>query len=180
MLLEFSILYYQLNLSDFKTLLRILKMTYFICHFWWDWLRFRLDSFQFCRTVSMWDLRYLKETCLYWEWGVDSVKRDMTRSLLFFLWLQTICCQQLQHFNWWYLYIYSQYLCYANVSMISSDLVTFSTVFMFVIISLMNYANTSCNCRLMLVLICWYMSCYKFGVVINKYMWFTSLLCDLV
>ena len=36
------------------------------------------------------------------------------------------------------------------------------------------------NCRLMLVLICWYMSWYKFVVVINRYTWFTCLLCDLV
>ena len=80
---------------------------------------------------------------MYWERGLDSGKRGLARLLLSFLWIQTICCQQLQHFNWWYLYIYSQYLCYANVFMISVDLVTFSTLFMFVMTSLMNYANTS-------------------------------------
>ena len=143
-------------------------------------MRFRLDSFQFCRTVYMWDLRYLKETCLYQKGGSIVVKGTWQDYCYFSCDFRQFVVSSYNTFNWWYLYIYSQYLCYANVFMISSDLVTFSTVFMFVMISLMNYANTSCNCRLMLVLICWYMSCYKFGVVINKYMWFTCLLCDLV
>ena len=114
--------------------------------------------------------------------GVDSGKRGLARLLLSFLWLQTICCQQLQHFNWWYLYIYSQYLCYANVFMISVDLVTFSTLFMFVMTSLMNYANTSS----IIIGLYWFWLadiCHVINVVLSSiyiYIWFTCLLCDLV
>ena len=94
----FVIFYFALldEALQFEDIIRILKMTYFICHFWWDWLRFRLDSFQFCRTVSMWDLRYLKRhVCT--GMGVDSGGETWQDHCNYFLWLGAIFCQQLQY-----------------------------------------------------------------------------------
>ena len=50
------------------------------------------------------------------------------------------------------IYIYLEFLYYASVFTISFDLVTFSAVFMFVMISLTNYANTSC----IIIDLCWF------------------------
>ena len=89
---------------------------------------------------------------LYWEGGSIVVEGTWQDHCYFACDFRQFFVSHYSTFNWWYLYIYSQYLCYANVSMISSDLVTFSTVFMFVMISLMNYANTSC----IIVDLCWF------------------------
>ena len=131
------------------------KMTCFTCHFRTK-IGYDLQFVVFdCIGSFIYENRLFKETCWYWERGSIGGKRMRQDHCNFSVTSDNFFVSSYSIFNWWYLYIHLQCLCYANVFIISFDLVIFSAVFMFVMISLMNCANiSSLICRLMMVLIC--------------------------
>ena len=65
--------------------------------------------------------------------------------------------------NWWYLYMFTVFLLFIRV-MVSLGFVIFPILLMFVIISLMAYANISCVIiDLFWFRLCWWMSCCAIG-----------------
>ena len=127
--------------------------------FYRNWLWFRFYGFRLYRTISLW-MGYLKRHVGI-EKGVDSLRRRSQDHCLIFCDLRHFIVGSYSMLNWWYLYMFIVFILHTCVYGIA-----WFCRFFYIINVCHDFFNELCkyimyNCRLMLISICWYMSCCK-------------------
>ena len=140
-------------------------------------MRFRLDTFQFCRTISVWNSKYLIESVWYWKGGVDSFGKGEDKTTVWsFCNSRQFPVSRYSILNWWYFYIclqfYTSHMCWWYPSVLS--------LFFYIINVFHNLFKELCkyimyDCRLMMISICWCMSCCKMMIDIRIYVIYVSI-----
>ena len=102
-----------------------------------------------------------KETCGYWESGSIVWGGGVKITIWFFCYLRHFIVGSYSMLNWWYLYMFTVFILHTCVYGIA-----WFCRFFYIINVFHDFFNELCkyiiyNCRLMLISICWYMSCCK-------------------